>query len=155
MPIFKTRFNYLYFICVFLGLLFFIGVAIFFFFYGFPLIIEGEKNKVPMYIGLTAASVGLLYAIYYCGGILGGYRNILIFESDRIIVKDAIFLKTKEIEHWYIEGYTMSKYIFTANLSCIDIWLKNGDNIKLLNYMTWNFKEVKPALDKLQVRQIS
>jgi len=154
MQTFKTRFNYFYFFLIFLGFLFFIGIAFFYFFYGFPLIISGEKNKVPMYIGLTAASVGIIYMIYYCGALLKSYRNILTVQEDKVIVKDAIFGTISEIEIWYIEGYRIKNYIFTENLICLEMWLKNGEKVQAMNYMLANFKGLAVALNQIGIKQI-
>lgn len=154
---FKTRFNYFAFSIILIGfiaslVLLSIGVV-----YGssiFHILAAKEKNKVAMYIGLSMVPLGVLWMTFFLGRILKKYRFILVFKQDSIILKDAIFLTSKEFLISDIDGYVDTIYFGDLLMRCTIIFLKDGRSIRVLNFLTSNFDHLKLALKGHRIKKL-
>ncbi|HLK30770.1 MAG TPA: hypothetical protein VKT28_19490 [Puia sp.] len=154
---FKTRFNYLTFSLMFIGFVVFIALGLVIIIYGrtiLDILSAKEKNKIAMYIGLSMVPLGISWMIFFWGRILKNYRSIITLSQNSIIQKDAIFFTVKEYSLNDIEGYSDSIYLGDILMKTIVINLKDGSSIKILNYLTHNFENLKLTLKLLKIKRL-
>lgn len=154
---FRTRFNYFIFSLIIIGFLIFLSLAFIIIIYGstlYHLISAHEKNKTAMNIGLSMVPIGILWMLFFWGRILKNYRTILTFRQNSIAQTDAIFLTTKEFPISDIDGYIDTSYLGDVLMKCIVIYLKDGSSIRVLNYLTLNFDNLKSTLKSHSIKRI-
>lgn len=157
MKAFKTRYNYLVFCLILLGFILFACIAITLLFYGktlFTIISENEKHKVAIYIGLSMVPIGVIWTLFFWGKILINYRYILTFTEDKLIKEDAIFSTTTIYELTEIEGYYEFYYLGEKLMKSVAFQLKDGSQIKIVNYLTKNFNNLSGILRARNIKKI-
>ncbi len=99
--------------------------------------------------------IGIVYMVFFLGRILKNYRSVLTFKQSSITLTDAIFRTTKEYPLSDIEGYIDPTYLGDILMKTIVIYLKDGSSIRVLNYLTRNFGNLKPTLKLYRIKRIA
>ncbi len=82
-------------------------------------------------------------------------RNNLFLEEKDIILKDAVNSKEKRIPKNKVKGFSTTTYNTRAwNFKSLILYLANGDKIEFPQFLYWNFKDFKVALEENNIQYL-
>jgi hypothetical protein len=148
---FKSRYIYLVFGLRLLGFAFFMFYSILIFYFG-PDFIAESTNDFKLILGVLAGLVFALYVPYRFAKLLITQRNDLILQNNLVFLMDAITGKEVCFDLSEIKGYSTSIYkINIRDFETIFLHLNTGKKIEFPQFLYWNFKDIRPAIEAYSI----
>ncbi len=145
----KGKFNYLTYVLIFVVFIFFLTALYLIPKFAF-IILDSNKNKTAVLIGLTFAFLGTIYGIIVLTDLLLNYRYKIKLTESGLVISDMLLLRHRDIQLDQIKRAQEDEYVYNIFLKAIVITLTTGKKYKMLNFFIWNYGSTKPILKKIK-----
>lgn len=103
---------------------------------------------VKLVFGIIAGVFLAFYFPYHLAKLLLTQRKNIVFQSGQLILKDAVSFTEILIDKSNLKGFSTS--ICQTNVwgfKTIIFYFVNGGKMEFPQFLYWNFKDIKPALE--------